>query len=94
MRLSADDQKLLDLIVDTCSTCECSVDDATRTRSLERIKRAPLRRMRLLNAVKEDLEAGGVSLAGAINWEAIGAFIREYGDDIIKFIMTIMSLFA
>jgi hypothetical protein len=96
MRLSADDQKLLDLVLETCSTCalcEDCPDEASRSRALERISRAPFRRARLLNTIKEDLEASGISTVGAIDWEAIGKFIREYGPDILKFIMSIIALF-
>lgn len=96
MRLSADDQKLLDLVLETCSTCalcdDCP-DEATRSNALNRIRRAPLRRARLLNTIKEDLEASGISTVGAIDWEAIGKFIREYGPDIIKLIMSLIALF-
>ena len=96
MRLSADDQKLLDLILaecSTCSLCEGCPDEDSRANALNRIRRAPLRRARLLNTVKEDLEASGLLGVGAIDWEAIGKFIREYGPDILKFIMSIIALF-
>lgn len=96
MRLSADDQKLLDLVLAECSTCtlcdDCP-DETTRTNALNRIRKAPLRRARLLNTIKEDLEASGLSTVGAIDWEAIGKFIREYGPDIIKLIMSLIALF-
>ncbi len=96
MRLSADDQKLLDLILaecSTCSLCEGCPDEDSRTNALNRIRKAPLRRARLLNTIKEDLEASGLSMVGAIDWEAIGKFIREYGPDIIKLIMSLIALF-
>lgn len=96
-RLNDNDQKLLDLVLAECSTCalcaECS-DEGVRRQAIDKIRRAPLRRARLLNAIKEDLAADGVTLVGAIDWEAIGRFIREYGPDILKLIMSIISIFA
>ena len=95
-RLNDNDQKLLDLVLVECSTCslcsECP-DEPVRTSALDKIRRAPLRRARLLNTIKEDLAADGVTLVGAIDWEAIGKFIREYGPDILKLIMSIIALF-
>jgi hypothetical protein len=96
MRLSKDDQTLLDLVLaecSTCSLCEGCPDETTRSNALNRIRRAPLRRARLLNTIKEDLEASGLWTVGAIDWKAIGEFIREYGPDILKFILSIISLF-